>query len=128
MDAREKLRRYLEQRREMGESELVLDTMTVEDALRIVGGKSTVLKSEPSSPVDSARATPARNVSGGRTDDLPTTADWRAALRETGAAPDQSSRATHPPKIVQQATPPAPSPPATRQAPPEPRTPKTPAS
>lgn len=37
MDARDRLRRYLEQRREMGEEELVLDGMTVEDVLRIVG-------------------------------------------------------------------------------------------
>ena len=33
MDAREMLRQYLEQRRDMGESELVLDTMTVDEAL-----------------------------------------------------------------------------------------------
>jgi DNA polymerase len=33
LDARAQLRRYLEQRREMGESELVLDGMTVEEAM-----------------------------------------------------------------------------------------------
>ena len=38
MDAREQLRRYLEQRREMGETELVLDRMTVDEALRLLGG------------------------------------------------------------------------------------------
>ena len=37
MDAREQLRRYLEQRREMGETELVLDTLAVDDALRMLG-------------------------------------------------------------------------------------------
>ena len=37
MDAREKLRVYLEQRRELGESELVLDSMTVDEALRTLG-------------------------------------------------------------------------------------------
>ncbi|MDQ3243597.1 MAG: uracil-DNA glycosylase [Gemmatimonadota bacterium] len=37
MDARERLRAYLEQRREIGESELILDSMTVEDVLRAVG-------------------------------------------------------------------------------------------
>jgi uracil-DNA glycosylase family 4 len=37
MDARERLRRYLEQRRDLGESELVLDNMTVEDVMRVVG-------------------------------------------------------------------------------------------
>jgi DNA polymerase len=37
MDARDKLRIYLEQRRELGESELMLDSMTVEEALRAIG-------------------------------------------------------------------------------------------
>ncbi|HVX41820.1 MAG TPA: hypothetical protein VHB25_19830 [Gemmatimonadaceae bacterium] len=37
MDAREALRRYLEQRREMGETELVLDRLSVEDTLRLLG-------------------------------------------------------------------------------------------
>src|SRR5215203_6201155 len=37
MDARERLRRYLEQRRDLGESELVLDSMKVEDVMRILG-------------------------------------------------------------------------------------------
>ncbi len=37
MDAREQLRRYLEQRREAGETELVLDGMTVEDVMRLLG-------------------------------------------------------------------------------------------
>jgi DNA polymerase len=93
MDAREKLRRYLEQRREMGESELVLDGMTVDDALRIMGAKSAASKSKADPAVDSPKAAPARSVSGGgggaRADDLPATADWRATLRETGAAPSR---------------------------------------
>ena len=37
MDARDALRRYLEQRRELGESELVLDSMSVEEAMRLLG-------------------------------------------------------------------------------------------
>lgn len=37
VDARRRLRRYLEQRREMGERELVLDQFTVDDVLRILG-------------------------------------------------------------------------------------------
>ena len=40
MDARERLRVYLEQRREMGEVDLVLDTMSVEEVLKLVGGVS----------------------------------------------------------------------------------------
>ncbi len=35
--ARERLRQYLEQRRELGERELVLDSMSVDDVLRVVG-------------------------------------------------------------------------------------------
>ena len=41
MDAREQLRRYLEQRRESGEQELLLDQLTVDDVLRIVGVRAT---------------------------------------------------------------------------------------
>ena len=37
MNVEELFRRYLEQRREMGESELVLDSLTVDEVLRIVG-------------------------------------------------------------------------------------------
>ncbi|HET7565779.1 MAG TPA: hypothetical protein VFJ96_12335, partial [Gemmatimonadaceae bacterium] len=37
MSAEELLRRYLEQRRELGEQELVLDGMSVEDVMRIIG-------------------------------------------------------------------------------------------
>ena len=41
MDARESLRVYLEQRRDMGESELVLDSLSVEDALRLLGATAS---------------------------------------------------------------------------------------
>jgi uracil-DNA glycosylase len=37
MDARDQLRRYLEQRRELGESELVLDGLSVDEAMRVLG-------------------------------------------------------------------------------------------
>ena len=40
MDARDRLRRYLEQRRELGESEFVLDGLPVEEVLKLVGMKS----------------------------------------------------------------------------------------
>lgn len=60
MDAREQLRRYLEQRREMGESEMVLDSLSVEEAMRVLGAGAT--------------------GPGG-------SADWRAALKQAGATP-----------------------------------------
>jgi DNA polymerase len=44
------LRRYLEQRRESGETELVLDGMTVEDVMRIVGARDLVLAPAPIAP------------------------------------------------------------------------------
>ncbi len=37
MNARETLRRYLEQRRDLGESELVLDSLSIDDAMRLLG-------------------------------------------------------------------------------------------
>ncbi|MDP9178241.1 MAG: uracil-DNA glycosylase [Gemmatimonadota bacterium] len=37
MDVRDQLRRYLEQRRDMGETELLLDTMTVDDVMKAIG-------------------------------------------------------------------------------------------
>ncbi len=45
MDAKEKLRVYLEQRRDLGESELHLDSMTVEEALRAIGAAGKAGKS-----------------------------------------------------------------------------------
>ncbi len=37
MDARDRLRQYLEQRKEMGESDLVLDNLPVEDLMKVLG-------------------------------------------------------------------------------------------
>ena len=83
MDAREQLRRYLEQRREMGERELVLDGLTVEEALRIVTGAATAAGAGGSREKQAPSAD--RPAS-----DVPTGADWRATLRATGAAPTES--------------------------------------
>jgi len=54
VDAREQLRRYLEQRREMGETELVLDRMTVEETLAVLG----VRQGSSTSPTPPGAATP----------------------------------------------------------------------
>jgi DNA polymerase len=99
-DARERLRLYLEQRREMGESELVLDSLSVDDALRLLGatpsqaddratGTRDATRSEASSeeraepPSTAEAASPA--IEGG-------SVDWRAALRATGASPDEMAK------------------------------------
>ena len=75
MDAKGLLRRYLEQRRELGESELVLDGLHVEDVMRLLGaaGKS-------SSAAQARRSI--REIA-------PTAAqDWRASLRDAGVNVD----------------------------------------
>lgn len=108
MDARDRLRRYLEQRRELGESEFVLDGMPVDDVLRLVGAR-TAQRSRDGAPVDRApRATGGAPVApaSGAANDVPeptpserplpppeperrfassASTDWREALRNAGA-------------------------------------------
>src|SRR6476619_2409117 len=76
-DPREQLRRYLEQRRELGERELVLDGLSVEDALRIVGAASARPAAHTADPRPVRQEEPAAAPD-----------DWRAALRAAGAAPE----------------------------------------
>jgi uracil-DNA glycosylase len=109
MDAKERLRRYLEQRRELGESELVLDSLSVEDVMKMVGVKSAAPKgssaavppaAKPRGPVAADRAADAPRP--GEPHDVPVapavpppepgvrfdpgaTTDWREALRNAGA-------------------------------------------
>ena len=68
MDARDALRRYLEQRRELGESELVLDSMSVEEAMRLLGAGKM-----------------AGSASGGGS------SSWRDEIRTAGGAPAQTA-------------------------------------
>jgi DNA polymerase len=94
LDAKEKLRRYLEQRREMGETDLVLDTMSVDEAMKLlagVRGLGTGVRAprtaEPSvaAPIPEA---PARERDYGESQ----IGDWRAALRATGASPESMAK------------------------------------
>jgi uracil-DNA glycosylase family 4 len=90
MDAREQLRRYLEQRRELGETELVLDSLSVEEALAILGARASGSGQERG-----AASRPGRQLSGSEPPEpvVPASgADWRAALRATGAEPPSSPR------------------------------------
>jgi DNA polymerase len=75
MDAKGLLRRYLEQRRELGESELVLDGLHVEDVMRLLGaaGKS-------SSAAQTRRSIREIAPTAGQ--------DWRASLRDAGVNVD----------------------------------------
>jgi len=109
MDAKDRLRRYLEQRRELGESELVLDSLSIDDVMKMVGAKSSAPKGADTavSPAAKARG----QTSANRDADAPppvelrdvpsapvapppepgvrfdrgATTDWREALRNAGA-------------------------------------------
>ena len=83
MDARDQLRRYLEQRRDMGETELVLDGLTVDEALRILGANSGAAPTLDRREAKSASPAIEREapVAGG--------VDWRETLRAAGAAPGE---------------------------------------
>jgi DNA polymerase len=110
VDARDQLRRYLEQRRELGETELALDGLTVEDALRILGAKAgarTPARST-SQPVSAARVT--------ETSDAPDVTDWRRTLRQAGASPDDMPAKKPTMPEPEQAAPVAHSPPAPANA------------
>ncbi len=99
MDARLLLRRYLEQRRELGESELVLDSLNVEDVMRLLGAIGK--------PVPTTTARPSLRELAGAVlgDDVQ---DWRASLRDAGVNVDA-------PKSVAEFVAPTTQPEATRE-------------
>jgi DNA polymerase len=76
------LRRYLEQRREMGETELVLDGLSVDEVMKLVGIKR-------GRPAALERARPLVTEADGKSavGEL-ASAGWRDALRATGARSD----------------------------------------
>ena len=78
MDARSRLRAYLEQRKELGERELVLDGMSVDQMLSVLGASAPDVPAAP----------PAAAAS-----------DWRTALRAAGVV-EGAARATPPVPIV----------------------------
>ena len=97
MEPRERLKRYLEQRRELGERELVLDGMTVDDVMRIVGAAGSAPAASAGAGAPSGEAAPAdrapRAPAGGRatTDESSTSpAEWRETLRASGVDPAES--------------------------------------
>jgi uracil-DNA glycosylase len=89
MDAKELLRRYIEQRRELGESELVLDSLDVEDVLRVIGAAGTSRPSRPAGLPQTASPT-------GREFDPADTRDWRTSLRDEGVNVDTPTAAAAP--------------------------------
>ena len=105
MDAREQLRRYLEQRREMGERELVLDGMSVEEVMRILGARNAAAPTRE--PRAESRAPKREADPGGGVD----AADWREVLRAAGSAPPPKSGESPGPQPAPAASPAAPAPP-----------------
>ena len=87
MDAREQLRRYLEQRREMGESELVLDGMDVEEVMRIVGAPKGLAAPASRTMPGAQHATEAPEAGASARDAALESgpSDWREALKAAGA-------------------------------------------
>ncbi|MDP1861116.1 MAG: uracil-DNA glycosylase [Gemmatimonadaceae bacterium] len=120
MDAKERLRLYLEQRRDSGETELVLDSMSVDDVLRVLGAGVAARN------VGSARSTMPGVVKATLADSAeavgegsPSPAGWREALlalkpAATPAAKPTALRKEGPPRsdAERAPSPPAASPPA----------------
>ncbi|MEK6612202.1 MAG: uracil-DNA glycosylase [Gemmatimonadota bacterium] len=80
MDARERLRLYLEQRRDQGESDLVLDSVPVADVLRLLGVRGGAGPDAASSPA------PRGGVKRSPRDEVPAeSGDWRETLKSIGA-------------------------------------------
>jgi uracil-DNA glycosylase family 4 len=109
MDGREQLRRYLEQRRESGERDLVLDQLNVEDVLKLLGAARKESEPRPvprqAGPEVEVPLTPGSDHA---------VADWREVLRRSGASPEPGteSHERREPREV-----PMPSPPSLDQVP-----------
>jgi DNA polymerase len=92
MNSREQLRRYLEHRREMGERELILDGMSVDDVMRIVGaGGGTLAPSAAEERRASPEESPAVTDTRAREAESPPPGDWRDVLRATGSEPPRTT-------------------------------------
>jgi len=105
-DARERLRQYLEQRRELGESEFVLDSLSVEDALKVLttgatppaasspGATRTGRTAAPTAPA-APRGPIAEPPRASRTEGV--TEDWRSIVGAPDVAPPRTGEAAPPP-------------------------------
>lgn len=102
----ERLRQYLEQRRELGESEFVLDSLSVEDALKALGGSAALTggapRSTPAVPGREAQRMPPRSDSAmhRKAEAAAASGDWREALRAVDAeqGADAPAKAEEPPR------------------------------
>lgn len=96
MDPREQLRLYLEQRRETGETELVLDKLSIDDVLRIIAGQAS---SARGTAVAAAAAAEKEHPTSARAAE-PGTADWREALREAGVGQPPPAKPPSVPRLA----------------------------
>ena len=92
MDARERLRLYLEQRRELGESELVLDQLPVDDVLALLGARTVAAprptrRSHESAPASSPASGASRPVADASTGGPPASEVPAASTEAPPAAP-----------------------------------------
>lgn len=115
-DAQERLRQYLEQRRELGESEFVLDSLSVEEALKVLTGKAAAPR--PASAAASGDAAPPpRPDSAMRraAEEAAASGDWRDALRAVDAeAGGATGKASDVSSLESREAPPAMQPPASK--------------
>jgi uracil-DNA glycosylase family 4 len=88
VNAKALLRRYLEQRRELGETELVLDSLDVDEVMRLLGaaGRAQPVARQTSSQPSLRKL--AEEIAG---EDVK---DWRDSLRQAGVNVDASSSTT----------------------------------
>ncbi|AHG90855.1 phage SPO1 DNA polymerase-related protein [Gemmatirosa kalamazoonensis] len=90
-EAREALRRYLEQRKELGESELVLDGMSVDEVMSVLGARGAAADrpAPPPAPAPAPPHTPpAAAPEPPAIDEAAAAAgDWRATLRAADVPP-----------------------------------------
>jgi len=86
VDAKAMLRRYLEQRRELGESELVLDSLHVDEVMQLLGaaGRPTAQSRRPSLR-ELAEEIASEEIQ-----------DWRTSLRQAGVNVDAAISAKKP--------------------------------
>ncbi|HEX6313666.1 MAG TPA: uracil-DNA glycosylase [Gemmatimonadaceae bacterium] len=94
MDVREQLRRFLEQRKEAGETELVFDQLSVDEAMKLLGADKIPGQASHSEP---------REVQSASAKEIPANSgDWRTVLKDAGATPSE--------RIARYAMPAAPAP------------------
>lgn len=96
MDAKLLLRRYLEQRRELGESELILDSLNVDEVMTLLGAAG---RSRPKAQTPSLRRLAEEMSTEG-------VQDWRASLRQAGVNVDAELPSAGPAAETERAEPP----------------------